>query len=392
MKKLVTSLALLSLSGLAAAETANGFDLSAYGFIKASAMYTTEAVASYNNINLSAPTHAVAQTRTQDATSRMSFQTQQTRAGVRMKKGEDLSAQFEFDFIDFNKSSPTVQMNPRVRIAAVTYKWNTNHKVIIGQDWDMFSPVTSYTFDYVGLYFLAGNTGFMRQQAQYLYTQGDWEYGAALGMAGNNPGVADKDLELGKSPTYALRITRKFPEGRFGLSGIYSRLSYNQDNAQPTQPTSTHDAYAGNAFYEQQHGKLSVKSEVYYGQNLANIGALAIGKGTSTSDAKEFGGTLTGTYALTEVHGIFGGVGLAKIDNRSTLAPFAPQPFTSSSVITQPGIASNFLSRVGYEYKVTPDFSWITEFSRYETESKLAANDYQLNIVYGLESGVQLRF
>lgn len=386
MKKLVTSLALLSISGFSTAATVNGFDLSAYGFIKASAMYTTEGVASYNNINMSAPTHAVAQTRSQDKTSRMSFQTQQTRAGVRMKKGENLSAQFEFDFIDFNKSSPTTQMNPRVRIAAVTYAWD-NQKVIIGQDWDLFSPVTTYTFDYVGLYFLAGNTGFMRQQAQYLYTLGNWELGGALGMAGNNPGVTDSDLELGKSPTYALRLTRKLEFGRVGISGIYSRLSYNQTT---TAPTSTHDAYAGNAFYEHQHGKISIKSEAYYGQNLANIGALSIGKGTATSDAREYGGTLTGTYAIAENQNLFGGVGFAKIDNRSELAPFVLNATTN--LITSPGIARNFLTRFGWEYKVTPDFSWISEVSRYETQSKLAANQYQLNTVYGLESGVQLRF
>ncbi len=65
---------------------------------------------------------------------------------------------------------------------------------------DRCSPTTAYTYDIVGLYFLAGNTGFMRQQAQYLKTVGTWEFAVALGMAGNNPGVTDNDLELGKSP------------------------------------------------------------------------------------------------------------------------------------------------------------------------------------------------
>ena len=386
MKKiLVPTLALLATASASAA-TMNGFDLTPYGFLKASAMYTTEGLASYNNINLSAPTHAVAQTRSQDATSRMSFQTQQTRAGVNLKKGEQLSAKFEFDFIDFNKSSPTTQMVPRVRLASVTYAWD-NKRVIIGQDWDLYSPVTSYTFDYVGLYFLAGNTGFMRQQAQYLEQHGNWEFGAALGMAGNNPGTVDSDLELGKSPTYALRATRKIQDGRVGVSGIYSRITFNETTAVPKKTT---DSYAGNVFYEQLLGKLSLKSEAYYSQNLANIGSLAIGKGTSTGNAKEFGGTLTATYAIRDNQNIFGGAGLAKMDNRSELAPFVLNGTTNT--ITAPGIASNFLTRVGWEYKITPDFSWLSELSRYETESKIADNKYQTNIVYGLESGIQLRF
>lgn len=384
MKRLVAMATIISSTALSAA-TVNGFDLEAYGFLRVSSMYADSALASFNNINMSAPTHAAPQTRSQDKTSRMGFQTAQSRIGVNMKKGENLSAKLEFDFIDFNKSSPTTQMNPRVRIAAVTYAWE-NKKVVIGQDWDLFSPVTGFTFDYVGVFFHAGNTGFMRQQVQYLQTHGNWELGGALGMAGNNPGVTDGNLEASKSPTYALRLTRKLETGRVGISGIYAKLKYQEG----TQNGSSHDAYGGNAFYEHVLGKLSIKSEAYYGQNMNNIGTLAIGKGTDSSDVKEFGGTLTGNLVLSEKTGVFGGVGMAKVDNKSSLTPFAPQG--TGAAITSPGLASNFLSRIGYEYKITPDFSWLTELSRYETKAKLADNGYQLNIAYGLESGIQLRF
>ena len=147
----------------ASASTQKGFEAEVYGFIKSSSIYSSEALASFNNINLSAPTHAVAQKNASDKVSRLSFQTQQSRVGFNLKKGDQLSAKLEFDFIDFAKSSPTTQMNPRVRIAAVNYVWE-NQKVIIGQDWDLFSPVTSFTFDYVGLYFMAGNTGSIKSR------------------------------------------------------------------------------------------------------------------------------------------------------------------------------------------------------------------------------------
>lgn len=39
------------------AATLGGFEPEFYGFIKASAMFSDKALASYNNINLSAPTH-----------------------------------------------------------------------------------------------------------------------------------------------------------------------------------------------------------------------------------------------------------------------------------------------------------------------------------------------
>lgn len=376
------------IAGGAQAASVNGFEIGAYGFIKASAMYADSALASYNNINLSAPTHAVAQTRPQDKTSRMSFQTQQSRVGVTFSK-EKLSGKMEFDFIDFNKSSPTTQMNPRVRIAAITYQRENGDKIVVGQDWDLFSPVTSYTFDYVGLYFMAGNTGFMRQQAQYLKTVGDWEFGGAVGMAGNNPGVTDTDLELGKSPTYALRATRKLTDGRMGVSAIYSTLHFNTTT---TSPQVSRDSYGYNAFYEQKVGSFNIKSEAYYGQNMANIGTLAIGKGTALANAKEFGGTLTAQYIVNETDSFFGGVGLAKIDGKAQLTPFAPNPASSTAAITAPGVASKFLSRVGYEYKVTPDLSWLSEVSRYETDSKLSDNKYQLNVAYSVETGMQFRF
>ncbi len=380
----ITMIFLTSLS--AHATSVNGFDLGVYGFIKSSATYADKALGSYNNINMSAPTHAVAQTRSQDRDSRFGFQTQQTRIGTTFTK-DKLSGKLEFDFIDFNKSSPTTQMNPRLRIAAVTYAWGDNNKFIIGQDWDLFSPVTSFTFDYVGLYFLAGNTGFMRQQAQYLKTLGSWEIGAALGMAGNNPGVTDSDLELGKSPTYSARVSKAIENGRTGVSVIYSTLHYATSNG------SKRDAYGYNAFYEQRIGQFNLKSEAYYGQNLANLGTLSIGKGTNTSNANEYGGMLSGQYLMNETQTIFAGAGLAKIDNKGQLSPFALTSGTASTqTISSPGIARNFLSRVGYEHKITPDLSWLSEISRYETSSKISSTEYDLQIAYGIESGIQLRF
>lgn len=384
MKKLLLPLS-LSLMGSAHAATQKGFDTEIYGFLKASAMYSTEALASFNNVNMSAPTHAVAQppaSAASDKTGRLSFQTAQSRAGVNLKKGENLSAKFEFDFIDFSKSSPTTQMNPRVRIASVTYIMN-NQKIIIGQDWDLFSPVNAFTFNYVGMYFEAGNVGFMRQQAQYLNTQGKWEFGGAVGMAGNNPGITDNDLELGKAPTYSGRVSYALSSGRVGFSGIYARLKYAAND-------SHHESYGLNAFLENTFGETSVKTEAYYGQNLNNIGSLGIGKGNTVDDVKEYGAHLSASYKLTVTNVPFVGLGVARVDNSKSLPAFN-RPSTSV-VIASPGISSNLVSRVGWEYKVTEDFSWVSELSRYETSSKLTATNKQTNIAYGLESGVQLRF
>ncbi|MDH4469075.1 MAG: hypothetical protein QE271_13535 [Bacteriovoracaceae bacterium] len=363
--------------------TTNGFETEVYGFLKLSTIYSDKALASYNNINQSAPTHAVARTRQSEETSRLSFQAQQSRVGVKLKKGDHISGKMEFDFIDTNKSSPTVQMNPRVRIAQTTYHDDKN-QVIIGQDLDLFSPVTSYTFDYVGGYFMSGNVGFFRQQLQYLRTEDHWEFGGAVGMAGNNPAAIDGDLELKKSPTLAARASYLLNHGRVGLSAIYSEIYFSATNNE------SHKAYGLNTYYEQLFGKLGIKSEFYYGQNLANIAMLSIGKGTSAFDAKEFGGTLTVNVPVIDKHFIFGGIGGAFVENASETPSFNLD--STSKLITYPGIVKNISAKVGWDYHLTEDLSWMTEISRFDTKSKISTSEFQKNIAYMAETGVQLRF
>lgn len=373
IKKLIIVSSLFLTHNLCA-KTVNGFDTDIYGWIRASAIYSSGGVASFNNTNAVAPTHAAARTNVKDESSRLSFQTQQSRIGTTLKK-QDILARLEFDFVDFNKATPTTQMVPRVRIASVTYGWE-NQKVIIGQDWDLFSPTAAFTYNYVGNYFLAGNAGFMRQQLQYLRTEGDYELGGAIGLANSNPTANEGDTELSRSPSYAARISKKLENGKIGLSGIYAHLSYKTTNLAST------DAYGVNAFYEKTFGLLAVRSEAYFGQNLANLGALTLGKGTGEVDVKEYGAYASAQYKLSEKNFIFGGAGIAMVDNRSEIP----------SVPASPAIRKNFLTRFGWEYRIQEDFSWITEVSRYDTTSKLADNRYQLNIVGSLESGIQLRF
>ena len=381
MKNSANLLLLASLiSPTAYASSINGFDISFSGFIKTSANAADAGLASFNNINMTAPTHAVAQKRPQDKSSRFSFQTQQTRIGSTLTKN-NVMGKVEFDFVDFSKSSPTTQMVPRVRIALMSYTFE-DYRVQVGQDWDLYSPVNQFTFNHVGNYFMAGNTGFMRQQAQVHRKSGDWETSFALGMAGSNPGVSDADLELGKSPTYAGRVTKNLKDGKIGVSAIYTTLNYERTN------NSRRDSYGYNFFYDKKYGAITVRTEAYYGQSLANIGTLAIGKGTNTRNVREWGGVSTLQYNLTDTKMIFGGAGLTKADNKSEVTAFS----LVDNVITNPGVRSNFVSRVGYEWKLTSDLSWISEVTRFETQSKINDDKYETQLVYSLESGFQLRF
>ena len=198
-------------------------------------------------------------------------------------------------------------------------------------------------------------------------------------MAGSNPGVAEGDLELSKSPSYALRAIRKISgNGRIGVSGIYARSHFEVNN-------SSHDSYSGNAFYEQTLGRMTLRSEFYYAQNLANLGALSIGKGTATSNVKEYGGFFSGAYKLSDKSALTGGIGLARVEDEKAVTAFTAGSSASA------GILSNTVSRLGYEYKLTADLSLHCEISRYETKIKLAAKN-EMAIAHQLETGILLRF
>jgi hypothetical protein len=384
MKVSALLLFLISSSLFAGNITSGTFDTNFYGFVKASAMYGSKAISSYNNINMVAPTNATPQTRSQDEKGRMSFQTQQSRFGFALKKDQNIEGKFEFDLIDFNKSSPTTQMNPRVRIASITYHLDENNKFVIGQDWDLFSPTTAYTYDFVGLYFLAGNTGFMRQQLQYLHTSNQWEMSGAIGMAGNNPGTSDSDLELGEAPTYSARLSYVIDKSsRLGLSGIYSNLRYVATNGDHR------DSYGANLFYEQVFSRISLKSELYYGQNLANLGSLSIGRGTNTTSVKEYGGFVSDTFKLTENSNIISGAGFAKVANEDQVSVFA---LATNGAIATAGLVHNVVLRAAYEYKFTTDFSWISEYSHFDTETKVAANTVKNSSAQTFETGAILKF
>src|SRR5690606_29398754 len=91
------------------------------------------------------------------------FQVAQSRLGFWFAEGQPIRGQFELDFVDFGKSSPTVQAVPRLRIAKVEWALSESTLLSVGQDWDLWGSVNPHTIDLVASSFQAGNTGFMRQ-------------------------------------------------------------------------------------------------------------------------------------------------------------------------------------------------------------------------------------
>lgn len=331
-----------------------------YGFILPNVSYASHAIDSLGHTNQVAPTAASSAINPQDPLSRMTFQVQQSRIGLKINPDESLRGKFEVDFVDFSKPSPVQQAVPRLRIAKVEYLPTDQTTVFFGQDWDVFSPLNPHTFNFVGNYFEAGNAGFMRQQVGVTHQCSSLEGTVALGLPGYNATPTDStpidsNLELSLVPTAAGRISYVFDKNRVGVSAIASRLTFN--NARDIQ----RGVWGLNAFLDLTPiDSFNLKAEGYWGQNLANTGTLSLSQGTLAATMKEVGAYVSARYVFTENNALFGGFGFAKITNSGQLA-YNVQGGSSL------GIKSNTLFKLGLEQRLVQKLTLFLEGTFYHT-------------------------
>jgi len=279
---------------LVASTCAQALEVKPYGFIKASPVIATRAVESFGSANLSGPIRAYPGSDSAADEARTSFQLSQSRAGIHIGGADSVSGQLEVDFIDFEKASPVVRAVPRLRIASVRYKASPSDILSLGQDWDVFSPAKPHTLNFIGLYFGAGNAGFLRPQLKWSHTGERIKLEAAGGLAGVNSLPADSDLERGVVPSFAASIAYGLEEnGRVGFSAIVGRLQF---SAGPTY--ATRGFYGVNGFFEAPILLGELHAEMYYGENLANTGVLTMALGSATESRQEWGGYVTVKSAL----------------------------------------------------------------------------------------------
>lgn len=375
-------------SAIARAAAAVVDNVRVYGILKPTVTYASAAVESFGNPNASAITAAanpVLANLPDD--SRLSFQVAQTRFGLWIGEKTKFRGHLEFDFIDFAKSTPTVQSLLRLRIAAVEWSITDALVVAAGQDWDLDAPINAFGVNLVGTQFLSGNHGFMRQQVKALYTFGDkLELGGAIGFPAANAASKDAALELGRMPTFALRATALLGRlGKVGVSGIMTRLRF-----APGADERFAIAGAGTLFGDMNPTQtLSLRFEGYIGQNVANLGALGIGQGSRAKDAQEVGFFVSMKQVLAEQHAVYLTYSQAHALHRDevtpsygypNLAPDAmpvPPPAFSTAVPagTGSGFRWNESARLGYEYKPIKALAVAVEGFWYDTSHQLLPVD-----------------
>lgn len=302
------------------------------------------------------------------------FQVAQSRLGFWFAEKSPVRGQFELDFIDFTKSTPTVGALPRLRIAKVEWALSDSTVLMAGQDWDLFQPVNPYTVDIVAVAFQAGNTAFMRQQAKLLWHSDSLELGAALGMAGIN-NTARASIPEYSLPSFAARAALLFgAAGRIGVSAIATSWRFSPDTDAERKALAGGVGLYGDVTPVE---RFNLRFEAYAGRNLANMGALSLGQGNATDNLDEVGGFLSAKYGFTDAHAIYGLVGLAQVLNDEDVVPSYAIPAMGAPAVagTGPGMTSNLTARLGYEYRFDKSVAVMAEGFAFQSEHVLAATE-----------------
>jgi hypothetical protein len=347
-----------------------------YAWIKPTVVVSGSPVESFGQPNASAVTAAGNPVLNTIDEAGWTFQVAQSRLGFWFAEKSPVRGQFELDFIDFTKSSPTTQALPRLRIAKVEWALSDSTLLIAGQDWDLFQPVNPYTVDIVAVAFQAGNTAFMRQQAKLLWKNDSLEVGAAVGLAGINATARVSSPEL-SVPSFAARAALILgATGRIGISAIGTSWRF-----APDAPTER-KAFAGSVGL---YGdvtpaeRFNIRYEAYFGRNLANMGALSLGQGNATNDLDEVGGFLSSKYGFTDAHALYGLVGLAQVLNdEDVVAAYAPPAMAGGAATvagTGPGMKSNLTARLGYEFRLDKSVAVMAEGFFFKSEHVIGATE-----------------
>ncbi|WP_394847617.1 hypothetical protein LZC95_09145 [Pendulispora brunnea] len=348
-----------------------------YAWIKPTIGVASAAVESFSQPNASAISAAgnpALASVPDDA--RATFQVAQSRFGVWINEKEPVRGQLEFDLVDFTKASPTVASVPRIRIAKGEWAPSKEVLLIAGQDWDLHAPMAPHGYNLVGAAYLAGNTGFMRQQVKLLYTLPNLELGAAVGLQGNNNTNRDAGIELSRMPTFAVRAAYLAGDvGRVGVSGIVSQFRFG--------PGTDNDHYVtaggGALYFDLTPVKaLNVRAEGYVGRNLANLSLLALGQRVGEDDIDEIGGFLSAKFKITDSHAIYAHGGTAQTLKPSKVSPSYAYPAAGGAAAlsgTGPGLKYNITTRVGYEIRISKFAAFFLEGSYYRSKFALVAAD-----------------
>lgn len=275
----ILSIVLAGLSGAASADIkvvdTETNQLSLYGFIKGDATYQE-----HDMNSKVAPRFAV-----ENGDSGTNLTAMHSRFGLKwngpmLDNGWNASAVFEFDLFD---SSSNNQMKLRDRLAAFTIA-KDKQSLLIGQHWDIFSPVMPTTLMTNGFLWQTGNMGFRRAQARYTYKGDNFEFQGSI----NDPSMSGESSET-DSPLFESRVGFSLAGVKLGVSGAYGK-------DEKSLPNKDLDIWGiSGDFIWPVTSSYSIKGEIATGENLSNFLSRS-GVNTVSEDEEE---TVAGWAELT---------------------------------------------------------------------------------------------
>jgi hypothetical protein len=219
----------------------------------------------------------------------------------------------------------------------------------------------------------------MRQQVKFIFTLGQFELGAAVGLQIANAGAVENNVEVGRMPSFAVRaVYMPNAKSKVGVSGIASQLRLGNATEVRT--------FAGSVGV---FGDLSpsswtnIRFEGYIGQNIQSLGALALSQANLNAfgnlhNISEFGGFVSMRQALTsEMHWLYGYVGIAHVMNDGVMQSGYSRDAAGNAVATAGvyGIRQNITAHFGYELRPYDNLGIMVEGFWLRTHHKLLASD-----------------
>lgn len=373
-KLLLATGALLAGSAVTAQDK---LDFGFYGILKSSVINASQSVSSYG---LGESHAAITQANRADTASaksrRMTLQTQQSRFGFTLAKGERVSGKIEFDFIDYGESTHGVGEHVRLRLAQVNYKLSDNAMISAGQKWLTFNGVNPYMNNLVQANFYSGNSGFIGQEAVYKYsTNGLDLYGGILAKGKNSASNTQNESEYGSTPALTARADFKFSNGLIGVAGLWGKLEA-KNLSDATSETENGNAFAYKIFTKMGFGGLDIRAEAFAGQNTEDFALLALNGSSYTykngtnekKNVKTYGGFISTAYKFNKTHTVYGGAGMAANRNAQALG------------LT---LQSNKMARLGYEYHAGDGLKFFIVDSQYQTTYAADHKSFDANVVEG---------
>lgn len=384
----------VSLARTSSAETNNESTFKVYGFLRPVVSVSSRSVSSFGNAATENGSlvwkreNAVAATEAAPASQMAYGKTMRSHWGVGQSRfgfdfhhgpldgqGKSVDAKIEMDFVDFDRSEATTAIRPRLRIAGANLNLDDGWSVFAGQDWDILSAAKPFVYNFVSLYFRAGNIGFMRPQVRLAKTDSEKREVMAfmVGVAGLNDSDSNSSaVERGAAPSFGARLT-PFRSAKV-IAGFTSL-------AAPRRYESGWDhklkwSYVGKVFAEiKPSSSFEIHSSFFGGTNINSTGsALSLGSGSFTGNQFEVGGYITSIVHLCPSTELTIGTGFDKLLGDSENRAGA--------------IEGNYVSRVAAKHQIMTHVQFFSEFSSFFTKYRWSSNTTFHENAFQLESGI----